>query len=155
MSHVSNDTLSIDIWKIFDDYTSQEICFSDMELPPSYDRLKLPRKPIEIHIAYHIGQVSQVHEDKMMYDLSLSLWIAWQDERLIGQTEKAGCNPFVYRSKQPKLWIPGNAERKISLQVYNLIAILQSLLLWYQKTFNTYKSCLKMRPLTLFMSLDK
>ena len=109
MSHVSNDTLSTDIWKIFDDFASQDICFSDMELPPTYDRLKLPRKPIEIHIAYHIGQVSQVHEDKMMYDLSLSLWIAWQDERLIGQTEKAGCNPFVYRSKQPKLWIPGMA----------------------------------------------
>ena len=155
MGHVSNDTLSTDIWKIFDDFASQDICFSDMELPPGYDRLKLPSKPIEIHIAYHIGQVSQVHEDKMMYDLSLSLWIAWQDERLIGQTEKAGCNPFVYRSKQPKLWIPGKEEDTPSLQFYNLIAILQSFLLWHPKTFITCKSCLKMKALTLFMSLDK
>ena len=105
---ISSDTLCTDVWKIIDDYSSKDVCFSDLELPPSYDHLKLPKRPIEINIAFFIRQLSQVHEEKMSYDLSLSMWIGWQDDRLLGQTETAGCNPFVYRSKQPKLWIPGN-----------------------------------------------
>ena len=114
MHNISSDTLHTDIWKIFDDYASQDICLSDLELPPHYDHLKLPVKPIEVNIAFFIRQLSQVHEDKMSYDLSLSMWIGWQDERLIGQTETAGCNPFVYKSRQqPELWIPGNSEEHI------------------------------------------
>ena len=105
---ISSDTLCTDVWKIIDDYSSKDVCFSDLELPPSYDHLKLPKRPIEINIAFFIRQLSQVHEEKMSYDLSLSMWIGWQDDRLLGQTETAGCNPFVYRSKQPQLWIPGN-----------------------------------------------
>ena len=99
-----------ELWKIFDNYASQDVCFSNLELSSNYDHLKLPKKPMEIDIAFFILQLHEVHEDKKSYDLNINLWIGWQDERLRGQTEMAGCNPLVYRNKQPQLWIPGNLK---------------------------------------------
>ena len=89
------------------DSLSEDICFSDLELPSDYDRFKLPIKPIDVNVGFLVRQISQVHEDKLGYDMKLGIWIEWQDKELARQTERAGCNPFVYKGIKPKFWLPG------------------------------------------------
>ena len=88
------------------DKASGKQCHSSLDLPPGYNLHKPPSNPMDIAVEFEIRQVRQVHEETLSYDLHLQLMLTWTDERLIGQTEKAGCNPvFVHEGK--KLWVPG------------------------------------------------
>ena len=88
------------------DKASGKQCHSSLDLPQDYNLHRPPSNPIDINVEFEIRQVRQVHEETMSYDLHLQLMLTWTDERLIGQTEKAGCNPvFVHEGK--KLWVPG------------------------------------------------
>ena len=99
-----------------------DICHSKIYLSQDYDRFKVPEDPMNIRMVFFIRQVSQVHEERMSYDLILNMWIMWQDKRLIGQTERAGCNPMVYNGKRPKIWLPGKLFHKIFTALHqNLI----------------------------------
>ena len=93
------------------DKASGKQCHSGLDLPLDYNLRKPPSDPIGITVGFEIRQVRQVHEETMSYDLHLQLMLTWTDKRLIGQTEKAGCNP-VFVDEGEKLWVPGNQSFK-------------------------------------------
>ena len=66
-------------------------------------------KPMEVQVEFEIRQVRQVQEEKMSYSLHFLLFITWTDVRLVGQTERAGCNP-LFVNEGSKLWVPGTLK---------------------------------------------
>ena len=84
-------------------------CHSSLDLPPGYDRFKAPGNPMDITVQYEIRQVRQVHEETMSYDLHLQMMLTWTDRRLVGLTERVGCNP-VFVNEGKKLWVPGRSS---------------------------------------------
>ena len=91
------------------DLATGKQCHSSLSLPPGYDHFKPPGSPMDIIVQYEIRQVRQVHEETMSYDLHLQMMLTWTDRRLIGLTERVGCNP-VFVSEGNKLWVPGRVS---------------------------------------------
>ena len=96
----------LDSYESMWDKASGKQCHSGLDLPADYNLHKPPSNFVNISVGFEIRQVRQVHEETMSYDLHLQLMLTWTDKRLVGQTEKAGCNP-VFVKEGKKLWVPG------------------------------------------------
>ena len=87
-----------------------EQCSAQLDLSAEYDPLKLPNNfgkgPLDIKVGFDIRQVREVDESKKSYTIDLHIYMNWTDERLIGQTEKAKCNPVLPATAT--FWIPGD-----------------------------------------------
>ena len=96
----------LDSYESMWDKASGKQCHSGLDLPADYNLHKPPSNFVNISVGFEIRQVRQVHEETMSYDLHLQLMLTWTDKRLVGQAEKAGCNP-VFVNEGKKLWVPG------------------------------------------------
>ena len=85
-------------------------CRAKLDLSAEYDHLKSPKNvaegPLDVKVEFDIRQVREVDESKKSYTINLHIYMNWTDERLIGQTEKAKCNPVF--PETPSFWIPGD-----------------------------------------------
>ena len=111
----------LDSYESMWDKASGKQCHSGLDLPADYNLHKPPSNFVNISVGFEIRQVRQVHEETMSYDLHLQLMLTWTDKRLVGQTEKAGCNP-VFVKEGNKLWVPGTPT-SMSNSVLNLITL--------------------------------
>ena len=58
-------------WVPHVNFTTGKMCHSRLKLPPGYDRLRLPTKPMEVQVEFEIRQVRRVQEEKMSYRVAL------------------------------------------------------------------------------------
>ena len=108
------------------DLTQQcRISSSGICLPMSYDKHKIPSKPIKIDVKIAVAHISEVDDELSTIDVLASLAFLWEDKRLLqlNATETPDDDDVVWHELnldwEPLLWLPdihvmGMKQMKIS-----------------------------------------